>query len=215
METAELVQLIKTRRSIRRFQDKPVPEDLLVQAIDAATWAPNAGNGQNWLFFIFLNKKVINAVADAIDADMKTILSWPEMVNARHPPRTDVLRTAPALIVVATSASVTNPGFGGFQDNAVIKRAKTDPKANRMSKRDVGGRIQSTSAAVAYLILVLHQMGLGSLWMAGALHAKEEIEKVLKLPPCLDVVNLVPVGYPAQNPKGCRKPVSEVYQVIK
>ena len=215
METAELIQLIKTRRSIRRFQDKPVPEDLLVQAIDAATWAPNAGNGQNWIFLIFLNKKVMNAVADAIDADMETILSWPEMVNARHPPRTDVLRTAPALIVVATSTSVTNPGFGGFQDNAVMKRAKTDPKAKNMFGRDIGGRIQSTSAAVAYLMLVLHQMGLGSLWMAGALHAKEEIEKVLKLPACLDVVNLVPVGYPAQNPKGRRKPVSEVYQVIK
>ena len=215
METAELIHLIKTRRSIRRFQDKPVPEELLVQAVEAATWAPNASNGQNWRFFIFLDKKVLKAVADVIDMDTKTILSWPEMVNAGPPPRTDALRTAPALIVVATSTSVATPGFGGFQDNAVIKRANTDPKAKKMFERDLGGRIQSTSAAVAYLVLVLHQMGLGSLWMAGALHAKAEIEKVLKLPADLDVVNIVPVGYPAQNPIGRRKPVSEVYQVIK
>ena len=33
METAELTKLIKTRRSIRSFQDKPVPEALLVQAL--------------------------------------------------------------------------------------------------------------------------------------------------------------------------------------
>ena len=64
METAELIKLIKTRRSIHSFQDKPVPEDLLVQAVETATWAPNGGNSQNWHFLIILDKKVINAIAD-------------------------------------------------------------------------------------------------------------------------------------------------------
>jgi nitroreductase len=64
METAELTKLIKTRRSIRLYQDKPVPEALLIQAIETATWAPNGANAQNWRFFIILDKKVINAVAD-------------------------------------------------------------------------------------------------------------------------------------------------------
>ena len=75
METAELTKLIKTRRSIRVFQDKPVPEALLVQAIETATWAPNGGNAQNWRFFIIMDKKVIDAVAEVIQADLKTMLS--------------------------------------------------------------------------------------------------------------------------------------------
>jgi nitroreductase len=79
----------------------------------------------------------------------------------------------------------------------------------------VAGRVQSTSAAVAYLMLVLHQMGLGSLWMSGPLHAKAGIEKALKLKPGVDVVTLVPVGYPAENPTRIRKPLSEVCQVIR
>jgi len=74
----------------------------------------------------------------------------------------------------------------------------------------VNGRIQSTSAAVAYLLLVLHQMGLGTLWMTGPLHAKADIEKTLKLPAGLDVVTMIPVGYPAESPTKDRKPVSEV-----
>ena len=41
METTELTKLIKTRRSIRIFQDKPIPEALLMQAVETATWAPN------------------------------------------------------------------------------------------------------------------------------------------------------------------------------
>jgi nitroreductase len=39
METTELTKLIKTRRSIRLFQDKPVSETLLMQAVETATWA--------------------------------------------------------------------------------------------------------------------------------------------------------------------------------
>ena len=79
----------------------------------------------------------------------------------------------------------------------------------------INGRIQSTSAAVATLMLVLHQMGLGTVWMTGPLHAKADIERALKLPAGLDVVTLIPVGYPAENPTRDRKPVSDVCEVIK
>jgi len=101
--------------------------------------------------------------------------------------------------------------------DAMAKRAKTDPKAKQMYEglQVVAGWAQSTSAAVATLMLVLHQMGLGSLWMTGGLHAKTDIEKLLKIPAGLDVVTLVPVGYPAENPTKDRKPVTEVCQVIK
>ena len=218
METAELTKLIKTRRSIRSFQDRPVPEALLVQAIETATWAPNGGNAQNWRFFIILDKKVITSISDAIQTDMKIMMSWPEMANAGppvsrpgSPPRVDALRTAPALIVVAAIRS-SNPSF-----DAMAKRAKTDPKAKEMYEglQVVAGWAQSTSAAVAYLMLVLHQMGLGSLWATGPLHAKADIEKVLKIPAGMDIVTLIPVGYPAENPTKDRKPVTEVCQVIK
>jgi nitroreductase len=217
MEPAELTKLIKTRRSIRSFQDKPVPETLLVQAIETATWAPNGGNAQNWRFFIILDKKVINSISDIIQTNMKTMMSWPEMANAAPPfsragnPPASPLSTAPALIVVAAIRS-SNPMV-----DAMMKRSKTDPKAKQMldGLQVVAPGVQSTSAAIAYLMLILHQMGLGSLWMTGALHTKAEIEKLLKLPAGLDVVTLIPVGYPAENPTKDRKPVSEVCQIIK
>jgi nitroreductase len=200
-----------------------VSEALLVQAIETATWAPNGGNDQNWRFFIILDKKVINAVADAVQASIKTMMSWPEMANdgppslrpgnplPGSPPRGDALRAAPVLIVVAAARS-SDP-----RDNVMAKRAKTDPKAKQMLEglQIVASGVQSTSAAIAYLMLVLHQMGLGSVWTTGPLHAKADIEKVLKLPATLDVVTLVSVGYPAENPTKDRKPISEVCQVIK
>jgi nitroreductase len=218
METAELTKLIKSRRSIRLFQDKPVPEGLLMQAIETATWAPNGANAQNWRFFIILDKKVINSISDVIQAGMKTILSWPEMANTGsagsrpgNPQPGNSLGTAPALIVVAAVRSL-NPIV-----DAMVKRATTDLKAKEMLEgfRAAASGVQSTSAAVATLMLVLLQMGLESLWMAGPLHAKADIEKILKIPAGMDVVTLVPVGYPAENPTKDLKPVSEVCEVNK
>jgi nitroreductase len=59
-------------------------------------------------------------------------------------------------------------------------------------------------------------MGLGAVWMTGPMQAKAEIEKILKVPPEMDLVAFIPVGYPAEiTPARERKPVSEVTQVIR
>ena len=78
METSELAELIKGRRSIRSWLEKPVNEDMLLQAIELATWAPNGGNQQNWLFYVILNKNVINSIADAVQARADYVASLPE-----------------------------------------------------------------------------------------------------------------------------------------
>jgi nitroreductase len=233
METAELIKLIKTRRSIHAFQDEPVPEGLIIEAIETATWAPNGGNAQNWRFLVILDKKVNGVIADAIDGSIKTMQYWPEMANAGPPPNTNLLRSAPALIImvsvrspqgkdsaVAKPANVdltTKQPFGKLQNEMIAKRAGFDPLAKEMfdGLQVVAGNVQSTSAAVAYLMLVLHQMGLGSLWMTGPLHAKAVIERALRLPAGMDIVTLIPVGYPAENPSKTRKPVMDVCQIIK
>ena len=222
METAELAKLIKSRRSIRVLQDKPVPEELLMQAIELATWAPNGANLQNWRFYVILNKKIITAIADAVRAVMSDVFSWPEMAGAfppgmprpgGSPPvgRPDTLRNAPALIAVATKR-LQNP-----IDKAMAERAKVDPKAKQIidGLTRVDSRIQSVSAAIAYLLLALHQLGLGSVWMTAPLQAKADIEKILKVPPDLDIVALLPVGYPGESPVKDRKPVSEVCEIIR
>jgi nitroreductase len=45
-------QLVKSRRSIRRFLDKPVERDKILTCIDAARLAPSADNVQPWRFLI-------------------------------------------------------------------------------------------------------------------------------------------------------------------
>ncbi len=65
------------------------------------------------------------------------------------------------------------------------------------------------------MILVLQQMGLGTVWMTGPTQVKPEIEKILGVPPGLEFMALIPVGYPAETPQGQRKPLDEVCQIIR
>ena len=46
----ELMNAVQTRRSIRRYQDREVPEELLQELLEAACWAPSADNAQPWYF---------------------------------------------------------------------------------------------------------------------------------------------------------------------
>ena len=48
----ELLELIKGRRSVRSFRPDPVPREDLLKMLEAARWAPSAGNCQPWEFVI-------------------------------------------------------------------------------------------------------------------------------------------------------------------
>lgn len=227
MEMKEFEQVIKGRRSIRAWQAKPVEEEKLVKAVELATWAPNGGNQQNWYFYIILNRDVIKNIGEAVQAGSAYMMSWPEMKqaggfppprrepegkDAPPPPRRSPLGEAPAIIAVGTRKSETP-----FR-RAMEAREKTDERAAMMKRWDetVASRIQSVSAAITTLLLALHQAGLGAVWMTGPLpSSKGDIEKLLEVPRDMDLVALVPVGYPVVVPSGTRKPVGEVSRVIR
>jgi nitroreductase len=48
----DVLNLLKSRRSIRIYQDKPVPQDLLLQILEAGRWAPTGANLQPWHFIV-------------------------------------------------------------------------------------------------------------------------------------------------------------------
>ena len=216
MELADLANVIRSRRSIRSWQEKEVPQELLLHAIELATWAPNGVNQQNWRFYVILNHDTIKTIADAVQASADQIASWPEaaefMDTVRLRGRSGFFKNAPAAIAVAAAR------YQSTVDQVLAAREETDYQARNMRQwRNVAdSRIQSVAAAIAYLLLVLHQMGLGAVWMTGPMQAKEDIERILKVPPGLDVIAFIPVGYPAESPltKG-RKPVGDVCEVIR
>ncbi|MDD4651182.1 MAG: nitroreductase family protein [Methanothrix sp.] len=58
----ETLQAIKTRRSIRRFLDKPVSREMARDLLEAAMFAPSAGNEQPWQFVLLDERKLLDEV---------------------------------------------------------------------------------------------------------------------------------------------------------
>lgn len=55
----ELLEGLLTRRSVRKYENKPIPKDVLEQIIKAGEFAPSAHNTQPWEFLVIQDKDVL------------------------------------------------------------------------------------------------------------------------------------------------------------
>jgi nitroreductase len=60
----EVMEAIHTRRSIRKYQNKPVPEEIIREILAAAMCAPSAGNQQPWHFVVITDREILRRVPD-------------------------------------------------------------------------------------------------------------------------------------------------------
>ena len=59
-------QAIMTRRSIRKFEDRPVPEAMVREILEAAMMAPSAGNAQPWYFVVVDDRTLLDEAAGVL-----------------------------------------------------------------------------------------------------------------------------------------------------
>lgn len=58
----EVLEAIRGRRSVRSFLDRPVDKGILEQLVEAAIWAPSAGNAQTWRFVVITEPERIRRI---------------------------------------------------------------------------------------------------------------------------------------------------------
>ena len=216
MDVKEFETLVKGRRSIRQWKKEEVPDELLKKAVELATWAPNGGNYQGWRFIIVKDRKVIDRMADTVQYVVDKIASWPEAAPwqadiKKYQKNASFFRKAPVCIGVFMSE------YQSVLDKVLLARESSDPEAKRIMdfRRTAPTAVQSAAAAATTMLLAFCQMGLGATWLASPLQVKKEIEMILKVPPGLDLVCVVAVGYPDESPQKDRKPVDQVLEFIR
>lgn len=91
----DLFSAITKRRSVRAYMDKPVEFDKITAIIEAGTWAPSAGNLQNWQFIIITDKEKIEKISN-------------------HCPNQNFVFQAPVLIAVLSDNDRMNRYYGAF-----------------------------------------------------------------------------------------------------
>ncbi len=155
-------------------------------------------------------------MADAVQSAIDKIASWPEAKAwaediARHQRNGTFFRNAGAYVAVLVSQ------YQSPMDKVLKARESFDPEARQLIdfRRSAPTSVQSAAAAVTNMLLVLHQMGLGAIWLAGPLLAKGEIEAILKADKSLSLVCLVAVGYRGETPHRDREPVDQVLEFVR
>jgi len=58
------IELVQKRQSVRKYQNKPIPKELIYQCIEAARLAPSASNSQPWHFIIIDEPELKNKIAE-------------------------------------------------------------------------------------------------------------------------------------------------------
>jgi hypothetical protein len=76
-----------------------VPEVLLLQAVEMATWSLYGNNEQNWHFYIILNKDILKTISDACRRVRECMDSWTEVPHVVRLPLAGMraLDIAPAM----------------------------------------------------------------------------------------------------------------------
>ena len=86
----EIIEAIRTRRSIRSFRPDPVPKKVLEEILDACRWAPSGGNAQPWHFAV-LGGEVMDKVKARLSENVETY--WDGITFTKVNP--DLPRTVP------------------------------------------------------------------------------------------------------------------------
>ena len=63
MDYEDLLELVKKRRTIRKFKTDPVPDEYIGKIIEVARWAPSGFNTQPWEFIVIRDKALREELA--------------------------------------------------------------------------------------------------------------------------------------------------------
>ncbi|MBS7646731.1 MAG: nitroreductase family protein [Candidatus Bathyarchaeia archaeon] len=184
-----VIETVKTRRSIRKFKNDKISRDMINLILDIARWAPSAHNAQPWRCIIIDDEKVklklanemgkawlLDLLGDGVPEDKAK-----EMVRIESFER---ITKSPVVII----ACLTMEDMHKYPDK-------------RRQRAEYMMAVQSVAAYVQTLLLLAHHFGLGACWICAPLFCQKAIRKALGLPRKIEPQAMIIMGYPDEKPK--------------
>jgi len=131
----EILKAVKERRSIRHFQKKDIPRDLIDKLVDALLWAPSAGNLQARKFYFVEDGKLRGEIVPAAlgqgfiaEAPLVIVSCTDNMIFGRYGDRgvnlyaiEDVAASIMGMMLVAHENGLGTVWVGAFREDMVIE----------------------------------------------------------------------------------------------
>ncbi len=182
---SNLDDAIKQRRSIRKYQSRPVPQKIVLDVLEAAGWAPSAHNSQPWRFVVLEDAQVKRELAERMAEVWAADLTKDGVTveENKRIERRERFAKAPVLIL----ACLTMEGLRKFSD------------AERQSwERDLA--VESLGAGLENLLLATHGAGLGACWYCAPAFCKSLVREILNIPEEVEPHAFITIGYPEESP---------------
>jgi nitroreductase len=193
-EYEELMELIRTRRSVRRFSAQAVSRDDILRLVEAARWAPSNHNRQPWRFIVLEDKEEITELAERVGTKLSEKLrSLPPALSGyvgdfAH--YATFFSQAPVLVVVLHKRPISL--------SSALLKGSSQPEL-------VSGEPLSAAMAVQNLLLAAQTLGLGGCVLTAPLIVQEVVLDALNPPTGYEVTCLVAIGYPGETPPQPRR----------
>ena len=188
MDYESLLELVKKRRSIRKFKPEPIPDEYVDKIIEAARWAPSGANSQPWEFIVVKKQELRDRIIELIKEQT-------ELTRKMEATREPELRfrwqaagygRAPVFIILGGDTRTKN----AYPLNTTMQR---------------GGSIFNSSLASAFLYMQLAatSLGLGAQWVSAISYpyVQSFTKELLGVPTELEFYDMMAVGYPDAEPR--------------
>jgi nitroreductase len=185
-------EVIDDRRSIRRFTDKEIPNEVITKIIEAGLKAPSAKNKQPWKFIITKGdekNKIISTIEQGVEREKNSIGLLP---NRKH-----LIPSVQNSINAMKQASVLIFVFNTEKSNFLFENVGTEQKFVETSN------ILSIGAAIENILLAATDLGIASLWICDTVFAYREICEYLREDGQL--VSAIALGYAAETARPIAK----------
>jgi nitroreductase len=174
-----VLEAIRTRRSIRAYEPRPVPRDLLTTIIEAANQAPSGMNTQPWRFVVIEDKGLKKKLVETAVPNSKRYLEPLREVNpTRHQ------------LIMKRYEELEDPVY--YSAPAIVFVIGRETYA-----------ADSCPLACANLMLAAHSLGLGSCWvkLGSLITDNPEIVAALELKEGEAIFGPILIGYPGDRPQ--------------
>lgn len=169
----ELAEAIRSRQSVNRVKQDPVPEELVEDVLESAVHAPNHKITEPWVFHVFVGKgrgEFARARAETARLQAEEEGEDEEMAAGRVSRERKKAFRAPVVV-------------------AVVSRAGRDAV-------ETTENYAACSAAVQNMLLTAHALGLGAIWRTGPVAYHRHMRDFLGLQEGDSIVAYLYLGYP-------------------
>ena len=202
MTKDELHAFLRSRCSIRRFKQDPVPQDCLQRILETGIYAPSAHNLQPWRFAVITSPAAKTCLVEAITARFRLDMIAEGVPEADIHARIErtVRRAAEAPVIVILCRDT--------------KKVKQQPDL-LLQQKEAAMAAQSVGLAGLQLLLAAHAEGLGGTWVCWPLFAPDETRLALRLAKEWQPQGMLFLGYPDETPEPPeRKSLQEITRFL-